>query len=228
MDTPKGCAQAARIRHAGGAVRLGLVVLCSFGLVSCAGLHPVTGRALPPPPPLRPAAPAAPHGLAEAARLQAMKPIAVAAVRHPPTDLTGRSEIGRASFYAARLRGRRTADGQRFNPRAAVAASKTLPLGTVARVVNLTNGASATITVDDRGPFVPSRMLDVSPAVAVRLGMLREGVARVLVEPIAIPEPDGKVRLGAGAALATPAEIHHAVLTSRQIMRRVGPADVNR
>ncbi len=227
MDTSKGCAQAARVRQAGGAMRLGFVVLCSFGLVSCAGLHPVNGLALPPPPP-RPAAPAAPHGIAAAARLQAMKPIAVAAVRHPPMDLSGRSEVGRASFYAARLRGRRTADGQRFNPRAAVAASKTLPLGTVARVVNLTNGTSATVTVDDRGPFVASRMLDVSPAVAVRLGMLREGVARVLVEPIAIPEPNGEVRLGAGAALVTPVEIHQAVLTSRQIMRRADPSAASR
>ena len=161
-------------------------------------------------------------------RLKAMKPIAVAAVAHPPTDLSGRSEVGRASFYGVRLRGRRTADGQRFNPKAAVAASKTLPLGTVARVVNLTNGATATITVDDRGPYVASRMLDVSSAVAVRLGMLREGVARVLVEPIAIPEPDGKVRLGAGAASATPAEIHRAVLTSRQVMRRVDPSAASR
>lgn len=151
-----------------------------------------------------------------------MPPIVVPAVRHPKLDLSGRSEAGQASYYARRLAGHLTADGQRFNPHAAVAASKTLPIGTTARVVNLTNGTSATVTVNDRGPYIQSRILDVSPEVAVRLGMLRQGVARVLVEPISIPEPDGVVKLGAGAAKSSPAQVRAAIGATRRIMLDTG------
>ena len=198
---------------------MGAIAFCMAGLAACATKAPRATLAMPPPaePP-----PQALHALTVAKRLSTMPPVAVPAVLRPPLDLSGRSETGRASYYARRFAGRRTADGQRFNPHAPMAASKTLPLGTVARVVNLTNGTSTTVTVADRGPNVESRMLDVSPEVAIRLGMIREGVARVLVEPISIPEPDGKVKLGAGAAHASKAQIAAAIGTSRRVMRQDG------
>jgi rare lipoprotein A len=188
-----------------------------FGLAACASHAPQAALALPLPPPV----PVMPAQTA-AQRLSALPPIVVPAVRHPPLNLSGRRETGRASFYAQRFAGRHTASGERFNPHAASAASKTLPLGTVANVVNLANGESMIVTVNDRGPNVVSRILDVSPAVAGRLGMTREGVARVMVEPISIPEPDGAVKLGAGAASATPEQVRSAILATRRTMKETG------
>jgi rare lipoprotein A len=190
-----------------------LTGLCTFGLAACANQVSHTTLVLP----LPPSIPVIPVQ-AEAQSLSAMPPVVVQAVRHPPLDLSGRSETGRASFYALRFAGRRTASGQRFNPHAAVAASKTLPLGTTAEVINQSNGAHATVTINDRGPNVSTLMLDVSPEVASQLGMTRRGVARVVVKPISIPEPDGTVKLGAGAANVSPERIQTAIRATRQIM----------
>lgn len=190
-----------------------------LGLAACATQPPRTAAiVLPPPPPPPPIDPAQ----QEAIRLSQLRPIAVPHVRRPPLDLSGRKETGRASFYARRFSGRRTADGQRFNPNAAVAASKTLPIGTTAKVINLATGKAATVTVNDRGPYIESRMLDVSPAIAVRLGMERSGTAPVLVEPISIPQPDGAVKLGAGAATASSHKIKEAMKATYRTMSAAG------
>ncbi len=85
------------------------------------------------------------------------------------------------------------ADGTRFNPVSNAAASKTLPLGTMARVTNLENGRTATVQVRDRGPHRAGRIIDVSPGSAGALGMTRDGVASVAVAPLA-PLPDGQAR----------------------------------
>lgn len=91
------------------------------------------------------------------------------------------------------------ANGKRFDPRSNAAASRTLPLGTTARVTNLRNGRSARVRVEDRGPHAPGRITDVTPKVADDLGMRRQGVAPVEVAPLAVPQPDGSVRPGVGA-----------------------------
>lgn len=96
----------------------------------------------------------------------------------------GRDQKGTASVYAERFRGRRTADGTRFNPALDTAASKTLPLGTTARVTNLQTGKAATVHVRDRGPYRANRIIDVSPGTAAKLGMDRNGTAPVAVAPI--------------------------------------------
>jgi len=96
----------------------------------------------------------------------------------------GHVQKGRASIYANSLRGRKMADGTRFNPASNAAASKTLPLGTVAKVTNLKNGRTATVQVRDRGPNVPGRILDVSPGSADALGLKRDGVAPVAITPL--------------------------------------------
>lgn len=113
-------------------------------------------------------------------------------------DLTGRKRLGFASFYARKFAGRKMADGTPMDPAADNAASKTLPLGTRARVINLETGQSAVVTIQDRGPHVKGRIIDLSPATARRIGLSRKkGVARVAVTPITVPLPDGSIKRGA-------------------------------
>jgi rare lipoprotein A len=85
-----------------------------------------------------------------------------------------------------------------------------LPLGTTARVTNLANGKSAMVRVEDRGPFIVGRVVDVTPKVAALLEISKAGVAPVIVAPIAVPQPDGAVKLGAGAAESSPDEVAKA------------------
>jgi rare lipoprotein A len=136
---------------------------------------------------------------------------------HATIDHSGRKQAGRASFYADYLADKRMADGRRMNPNTDTAASKTLPLGTVAEVTNLENGRSAKVQVEDRGPFIDGRVVDVSPKVAHQLGMIRRGVAAVVVKPIAIPQADGAVKLGAGAAGLSPQEMMAAASQSQAL-----------
>lgn len=96
----------------------------------------------------------------------------------------GRTQKGKASVYAPTLRGRTMADGTRFEPRSNAAASKTLALGTTARVRNLRNGRVAVVRIRDRGPHRAGRIIDVSPASANALGIRKEGVAPVAVTPL--------------------------------------------
>lgn len=117
----------------------------------------------------------------------------------PNDDTSGRVQRGRASFYSPRLHGRRMANGQPFNSRSNSAASRTLPLGTTARVRNLETGRTANIKVEDRGPYARGRILDVSPRTAEQLGMTQEGTAPVEIAPVEVPQRDGSTRLGAGA-----------------------------
>jgi rare lipoprotein A len=87
-----------------------------------------------------------------------------------------------------------------MDPHGDNAASKTLPLGTTAKVTNLETGKSAVVTIQDRGPYVPGRIVDLSPATARQIGIShRKGVALVVVAPIAVPQPDGRIKLGAAA-----------------------------
>jgi rare lipoprotein A len=116
------------------------------------------------------------------------------------TDLSGRARVGVASVYAYRFAGRKMADGRRMDPRDGNAASRTLPLGTEARVTNLGTGQSARVVIEDRGPYVKGRIVDLSPATAEQIGITqREGIAKVEVAPIAVPQPDGSVKPGAAA-----------------------------
>jgi len=121
-------------------------------------------------------------------------------VKHHPPDLTAKKRMGKASFYANKFAGRKMADGARMDPHGSNAASKTLPLGTTAKVTNLETGKSAVVTIRDRGPYVPGRIVDLSPDTAKQIGISRrKGVALVVVAPIAVPQPDGGVKLGAAA-----------------------------
>ncbi len=137
-------------------------------------------------------------------RLDQLPAVPVANVADPPIDHSGRKEIGKASFYAKHFDGKKMANGRRFNPTSNVAASKTLPIGTTAKVTDLDTGKSATVTVEDRGPHVRGRVLDVSPKIAKKLSMKKNGTADVVIKPITVPQPNGGVKLGAGAAESSP------------------------
>jgi rare lipoprotein A len=89
-------------------------------------------------------------------------------------------QVGRATWYGARLAGHRTASGERFDPGRMTAAHRTLPFGTWVEVRRVDTGQSVRVRVTDRGPFGhEDRIIDLSRAAAQRLGMLREGVAEV-------------------------------------------------
>lgn len=150
--------------------------------------------------------PDSPLALREAKQLDRLPP--VAPWGKAPIDSSGRKQTGHASYYATQFAHRKMADGNHMNPQANVAASKTLPFGTTAKVINLQNGKSATVRVEDRGPFVAGRVMDVTFKVAQELEMSKHGVALVEVKPIVVPQPNGEVKLGAGAANLTPQEIH--------------------
>ena len=89
---------------------------------------------------------------------------------------------GEASYYGSELAGNRTASGERFNPRELTAAHRTLPLGSKIRVTNKANGKSVVVRVNDRGPFVKRRIVDVSRAAAEEIAMVRSGKANVTLE----------------------------------------------
>jgi rare lipoprotein A len=103
-----------------------------------------------------------------------------------PQDLgVGAEQKGTASYYARRFRGRRTANGERHDPQALTAAHRVLPFGTRVRVTNLANDRSVVVRINDRGPFVRGRILDLSRASARELGFLRSGTTEVLMEVVA-------------------------------------------
>ena len=91
---------------------------------------------------------------------------------------------GEASFYGHELAGNRTASGERFNPRAMTAAHRTLPMGTKLRVTNSANGRSVIVRINDRGPFVGRRIIDVSLGAAQEIQMVRSGKAMVTLERV--------------------------------------------
>jgi rare lipoprotein A len=102
----------------------------------------------------------------------------------PQADRSGLTRVGVASFYADWFAGREMANGTPMDPGGDNAASRTLPIGTTAKVTNIATG----------------RLVDLSPATAQKIGITRsKGVARVKVSPIAVPLPDGGVKAGAAA-----------------------------
>jgi len=121
--------------------------------------------------------------------------------KQPALDRSGGKRYGKASFYANFFAGKKMADGKIMNPQTDNAASRTLPLGTTAKVTNLKTGKSAVVTIQDRGPYVDGRIVDLSPSTAQKIGITRrEGIAKVEVTPIAVPMPDGRIKLGAAAS----------------------------
>lgn len=107
----------------------------------------------------------------------------IPAVQAAPADQV---TVGKASFYAERFHGRRTASGERYNMNdlTAATAHSRYPFGTVLRVTNLHNSRTVQVRVNDRGPLPHGRVLDLSKRAATDLGFLRSGTARVKIEVV--------------------------------------------
>lgn len=108
-------------------------------------------------------------------------PYVIKGVRYVPRNDPNYNRVGKASWYGDQFHGRLTANGEVFDANRISAAHKTLPLPSFVRITNLDNGRSIVARVNDRGPFVTGRIIDVSRAGARKLGFLRQGTARVRV-----------------------------------------------
>jgi rare lipoprotein A len=108
--------------------------------------------------------------------------------KHVHLDRSGKPRKGKASYYGREFYGKKMANGKAMNPQSNVAASKTLPLGTKAKVTNLETGKSAVVDIEDRGPYVDGRIIDLSPKTADKLDLKKEGTAPVVVRPLALPQ----------------------------------------
>ncbi len=134
-----------------------------------------------------------------------MRPYQVRGRWYRPAEQPGYDQTGTASWYGDAFNGRPTADGERFDMHALTAAHKTLPLPCLVEVTNLANGRRIVVRVNDRGPFVDDRILDLSRGSAEELGLLSRGIGEVRVRYLG-PAP----RLGGGgqavqqAAVAPP------------------------
>ena len=97
-------------------------------------------------------------------------------------------QLGEASYYGPGFHGKKTATGEKFDQNEKTAAHPTLPLGTKATVTNLENGTSVDVKINDRGPYVKGRDIDLSKGAAKELGMTKGGVAPVKIEAEVIPD----------------------------------------
>lgn len=137
------------------------------------------------------------------------------------------SEVGLASWYGPPYAGRKGADGTVYDQNAMTAAHLTLPMGSVVRVTNLTNGQSVVVKITDRGPFVRGRIIDLSLAAAKVTGVYRAGVAKVRVDAYAAPVrpnamPGGRWCVQIGAFYNT----EDAVQLKNDLLRRYATAKV--
>lgn len=96
-------------------------------------------------------------------------------------------QYGNASWYASSLHGRKTASGECYDKDEFTGAHRELPFGTMVKVKNLNNGKEVIVRVNDRGPFIKSRIIDLSRAAAITLGILNIGTARVSIEVLSLP-----------------------------------------
>jgi rare lipoprotein A len=173
-------------------IRLERIAIALIAWAACAGLVLVS-------PPLE----AADGGASGASSLSRS---GKASSAKPRLDRSGRRQVGKASIYSHKFAHKKMANGRPMDPGDDNAASKTLPLGTKAIVTNLETGKSTEVTIEDRGPHVKGRIIDLPPAKAVEIGLSKkEGVATVEVAPLAVPTPEGGVKLGEGASASASA-----------------------
>lgn len=186
---------------------VGLVVLISRGTAADGGFLPFMIEA--------PVAESAPRGYGEREGVSRILRRAKTGerpglVRNAASDYRFPPERGIASWYGYDHIGRLVATGEMFNPEAMTAAHKTLPLGSIVRVTREDAEASVVVTINDRGPYIEGRIIDLARKPAVRLGLLELGIAPCRVEVLRYPAPadsensddgvDGAPDTAAGAA----------------------------
>jgi rare lipoprotein A len=104
------------------------------------------------------------------------------AIFGPGMPRKGRPQTGTASWYGKKYHGRKTANGEIFDMYELTAAHRKLPLVTIVKVTNLKNGKSVVVRVNDRGPYVRGRIIDLSYAAAEKIDMLKDGITKVKIE----------------------------------------------
>ena len=127
---------------------------------------------------------------------------------YPTTVSVGDTALGIASWYGPNFHGKKTSNGETYNMNAMTAAHKTLPMNTMVRVTNLGNGAQTTVRINDRGPFVAGRIIDLSKAAATSIGMIGAGTARVKLEVVGF-YGDGKNYQNTGS-LSSPPSVYNS------------------
>lgn len=186
----------------------------------------LAGCAVPRPETSRPSPRPAPAGPASDTPVKIGRPYQVGGVWYYPADDPGYDEVGYASWYGPQFHGGRTANGEVFDMDRIGAAHKTLPLPSYVEVTALDTGRTILVRVNDRGPFVTSRIIDLSRRAAQLLGTERKGVARVRVRRVYPSEADKlALRWGRPASerpYATGTEL--AMLNQRFANRSPGPA----
>jgi len=121
------------------------------------------------------------------------EPYKIGGKTYTPADSMDYDEVGYASFYGQELAGRPTANGEMFNPAGATAAHKTLPMPSYLEVTALSTGKTILVRVNDRGPFVDDRLIDLSKGAAQQLGITADGVAGVRVRKVNPPDQEKSV-----------------------------------
>ena len=150
----------------------GVRLLGTGFLIALALLAACAGREMPPTP------------------VSAMEPLPVPVPLQQPVQEANYRETGIVAWYGKELHGKQTANGDVFDMYGLSAAHRTLPLGTLIRVTNLDNFKSITVRINDRGPFLKSRFLDLSYGAAKELGFVSQGTARVKIETVeAVRDP---------------------------------------
>jgi rare lipoprotein A len=201
-------------------LRLVLVGAAAGSLCACASVQPSAplASAAPPPPgksaarkpagaaPDRPPPPRSYAGVT-AGGSRVGQPYQVNGIWYVPREQPDYDEVGTASWYGDAFQGRATADGEVFDMEAVSAAHTTLPLPSIVEVTNLDNGRSLRVRVNDRGPFVGDRIIDLSREAARELGYENLGLARVRVRyvgPAPLLGPEAGVRIARARPPAAP------------------------
>ncbi|MEH3106784.1 MAG: septal ring lytic transglycosylase RlpA family protein [Sphingomonas fennica] len=178
--------------------RAGGGLLLALALAACAG-----ERRAPPPrtsaPPATARPPAAPRGPVPDTPVKIGKPYTVLGITYTPVDDPAYDEVGIASWYGADFHGGLTANGERYDMDMVGAAHKTMPLPSYAAVTSLRTGRTILVRVNDRGPFVPNRIIDLSRRAAQMLGIDRAGIGPVRVRRVVPAEAD-RLALRSGSA----------------------------
>lgn len=160
-----------------------IFVFALSGLVFLAGCgHKPVSVAVPPAPSVE-QAPSAESGGTKASESMAE------AIEVAPDAKPLLVETGIASWYGAPYHNRRGSNGEIYDMHAMTAAHRTLPLGSIVRVTCVENGESAVVRITDRGPFIEGRIVDLSQAAALKIGLVRKGTAQVRLEVLRTPQP---------------------------------------
>jgi len=183
-----------------------LALLLTLTLAACATTPPRMSQTLPPPP-----KPPVERGPVPDAPVKIGKPYQVAGTWYYPSDDAQYDEVGYASWYGDAFHGGPTANGETYDMDMVGAAHKTLPLPSYVEVTALDTGRTIVVRVNDRGPFVTNRIIDLSRRSAELLGTARQGVARVRVRRV-YPSDEERLALRSGKAVAerpgaSPAEL---------------------